>query len=315
MKDNFSREINYLRISVTDKCNLRCMYCMPEEGVPQKNHSELLSLEHIAEITSIAASLGIKKVRITGGEPLVRRGITELVREIAAIPGIEDIAMTTNGILLPQMAEELKKAGLNRVNISLDTFDPDKYHKITRLGSLAEAVEGIRAAEKAGLGPIKLNTVLVGGFNDDEIADLVELTRLRPFELRFIEFMPIGSPIFPESAYIPVSTVLDKVPELSPVGVSGTAKLYALPNALGKVGLISPISSHFCGTCNRIRLTADGKLKPCLHSAEEISVVGLHGDELSETLKSAIFHKPAMHGLLTHDHHSEAIRDMNSIGG
>ena len=315
MRDKYGREINYLRISVTDKCNLRCRYCMPEEGVEKKCHSDILPIEDLAEIAAAAARLGVTKIRLTGGEPLVRKGITQLVREISAIPEIEDLAMTTNGILLPELAQGLKEAGLRRLNISLDTLNAEKYRAITRLGSLDSALAGIRAAVDWGFEPLKINTVLVGGFNDDEIPELVELTCRYPIELRFIELMPIGQPVFPPEAYIDCGTVLQRMPQLQPLESSGTARLYQIPGAPGKVGLIEPLSNHFCGSCNRIRLTADGHLKPCLHSAEEINIAGLHGDELLEALRTAISHKPAQHGLLTCDHHSESVRNMNGIGG
>lgn len=269
----------------------------------------------IVETVKAAASLGINKIRITGGEPLVRPGIVGLISDISQVEGINDIAMTTNGILLPKMAADLKNAGLKRVNISLDTLAPVKYKSITRLGSLQDALEGIRAAEECGLFPLKINTVLIGGFNDGEIIDLAELTLRKNIELRFIELMPVGEPVFPDSAYIPASVINERLPELEYIGFSGTAKLYRLPGAVGRIGLISPVSSHFCACCNRIRLTSDGKIKPCLHSAEEIDISQLHGNELVEALKNAILHKPSQHGLLSAEHHSEALRNMNSIGG
>ena len=314
MKDQFEREISYLRISITDLCNLRCRYCMPD-GVCQKDHRDILSFEEIQEITSAAAELGIHKVRITGGEPLVRRGCVELCRMISGIPGIREVDLTTNGILLPRYARDLKEAGVNRVNISLDTMDPEKYAYITGGGSLKDAMDGIQAAFDAGLTPVKVNTVLIGGFNDAEIPAFVEMTRETPVELRFIELMPMGGE-FGKEAYLPGQIVLDRVPELKPLPVNGgVARLYRLPGGAGRVGLISPLSRHFCGTCNRLRLTSEGNLKPCLHSGQEISVRGKHGEALKDTLRQAIFHKPQMHGILDADHPSEAGRTMNTIGG
>ena len=314
MKDQFEREISYLRISVTDLCNLRCRYCMPD-GVCQKDHRDILSFEEIQEITSAAAELGIHKVRITGGEPLVRRGCVELCRMISGIPGIREVDLTTNGILLPRYARDLKEAGVNRVNISLDTMDPEKYAYITGGGSLKDAMDGIQAAFDAGLTPVKVNTVLIGGFNDAEIPAFVEMTRETPVELRFIELMPMGGE-FGKEAYLPGQIVLDRVPELKPLPENGgVARLYRLPGGAGRVGLISPLSRHFCGTCNRLRLTSEGNLKPCLHSGQEISVRGKHGEALKDTLRQAIFHKPQMHGILDADHPSEAGRTMNTIGG
>lgn len=315
MKDQYQREISYLRVSVTDLCNLRCRYCMPD-GVCQKTHADILSFEEITEIVTAAAQLGIRKVRITGGEPLVRRGVTDLCRMVAAVPGIEEVALTTNGLLLEKYARELKEAGVDRVNISLDTMDPEKYRYITGGGNLEGALRGIQAAFQAGLTPVKVNTVLIGGFNDDEIEAFVNLTRQRPIELRFIELMPMGGE-FGKEAYLPGDEVLRRVPELAPVETEkgGVARLYRLPDGKGKVGLISAVSRHFCATCNRLRLTSEGNLKPCLHSNQEIRVRGKHGEELLDTLRTAILEKPRMHGTLDAEHLSQAGRTMNTIGG
>ena len=314
MRDQFEREITYLRVSVTDLCNLRCRYCMPE-GVCQMRHEDILSFEEIVEIVSAAAELGVRKVRITGGEPLVRRGCVDLVRMVAAIPGIREVDMTTNGVLLARDAAALKAAGLKRVNVSLDSLDPEKYKDITGGGDLKAAIDGIEAAFDAGLTPVKINTVLIGGFNDDEIPAFVELTRRYPVELRFIELMPMGGQ-FGKEAYVPGSRVLELVPALAPTAEDGgVARLYRLPDGKGRVGLISPLSRHFCGTCNRLRLTSEGNLKPCLHSDQEIMVRGKHGQELLDTLKEAIMNKPRMHGTLDADHLSQAGRAMHTIGG
>lgn len=314
MKDQFDREISYLRVSITDLCNLRCRYCMPE-GVCQKRHEDILTFEEITEIVEAAAQLGIEKVRITGGEPLVRKGCVELVRMVSSVPGVKEVDMTTNGVLLGRYAKELKEAGLRRVNISLDSLKPEKYASITGGGELQSALDGIRAAFDAGLTPVKINTVLIGGFNDDEIADFVELTRKQPIELRFIELMPMGG-AFGKDAYLPGETVLKTIPELQPIPHDGgVAQLYQLPGGQGRVGLISPLSRHFCGTCNRLRLTSEGHLKPCLHSNQEIPVRGKHGGELLEILKQAIMKKPQMHAVLDADHLSQAGRAMHTIGG
>lgn len=314
MKDQFDREITYLRVSVTDLCNLRCRYCMPD-GVCQKRHEDILSFEEITEIVAAAAELGVRKVRVTGGEPLVRKGCVDLVRMIAAIPGVEEVDMTTNGVLLARDAAALKAAGLRRVNISLDSLDPEKYAYITGGGSLQDAIAGIKAAFDVGLTPVKINTVLIGGFNDDEIPAFVELTRSYPVELRFIELMPMGGQ-FGKDAYVPGSRVLEAVPALSPIPQDGgVAQLYQLTDGKGRVGLISPLSRHFCGTCNRLRLTSEGHLKPCLHSNQEILVRGKHGKELLDTLKEAILNKPQMHGALDAEHLSQAGRAMHTIGG
>lgn len=316
MRDTFDRNITYLRVSITDRCNLRCRYCMPEEGVCKLRHQDILSFEEILEIVGAAAELGIEKVRVTGGEPLVRKGCVELCRDISKIPGIREVTLTTNGILLEKYAQGLKDAGISRVNISLDTLDPEKYKKITGGGTLDSALRGIQAAKQAGLSPIKINTVLIGGFNDDEITSFVDLTRDAPIELRFIELMPIGSTEFGENAYLSGDAVLEAVPELWPLRQDdGVARLYQLPGARGKVGLISPLSRHFCAACNRLRLTSEGALKPCLHSAQEISLRGLHGEELKATILAAAKAKPKMHGTLDARHKSEAGRTMNTIGG
>lgn len=314
MKDQFDREITYLRVSITDLCNLRCRYCMPD-GVCQKQHEDILSFEEVTEIVEAAAHLGVKKIRITGGEPLVRKGCVELVRMVAAVPGIEEVDMTTNGVLLSRYASELKEAGLRRVNISLDSLKPEKYADITGGGDLNAAWAGVRAAFDAGLTPVKINTVLIGGFNDDEISDFVALTKTYPVELRFIELMPMGGK-FGKNAYVPGETVLQTVPQLRPIPHDGgVAQLYQLPDGKGRVGLISPLSRHFCGTCNRLRLTSEGNLKPCLHSSQEILVRGKHGTQLVETLREAILNKPQMHGTLDAEHRSEAGRAMHTIGG
>ncbi len=318
MVDRYGRKIEYLRISLTDLCNLRCVYCMPEEGVCKLPHERILSLEEIAEIAAAAVALGVTKIRLTGGEPLVRRGVVELVRQLRPLPGLRELALTTNGLLLPELARPLKEAGLDRVNISLDTLDPEKYRRLTRIGTLQQALDGIRAAEEAGLTPIKLNAVLIGGVNDDEIPALAALTREKPIEMRFIELMPIGDAYrFGPQAYLPAETVLERLPELQPLPTErgGVARRYAFPGAAGSVGLISPVSCSFCSECNRIRLTSDGMLKPCLHSAREFPLRGLHGEALSAAILDAVDAKPEAHGAFSATQRSEAGRNMNEIGG
>lgn len=315
MKDQYFRDITYLRVSITDRCNLRCRYCMPD-GVCKLSHEDILSYEEILEIVEAAAELGVKKIRITGGEPLVRPGCADLCQMISGVPGIQELTLTTNGVLLEQQAEALKAAGVNRVNVSLDTLDPEKYKKITGGGDISRVLRGIEKAKEVGLAPLKLNAVLIGGFNDNEIEHFVELTRNNPVELRFIELMPMGDTEFGESAYIPGDTVLERMPELQEISSDGgVARLYRLPDGQGKVGLISPLSRHFCDTCNRIRLTSEGTIKPCLHSSREINLRGLHGEDLKAQLSAAILEKPRMHGTLDATHQSEAGRNMNTIGG
>ena len=317
MKDTFGRSITYMRLSVTDKCNLRCRYCMPAEGVCKRSHTDMLTEDEMIMAVRAAAEIGVTKVRITGGEPLVKRNILSICERTAAVPGIEEVCITTNGILLPQLAPDLKKAGVKRLNLSIDTLDEEKYAYITRIGTMDKALAGIEAALSAGFEKVKVNSVLIGGFNDDEIEKLVSLTVDNPIDVRFIELMPMyDSGDFGKEAYLPATAVLDKVPELREVeGETGVARMFALPGAKGRVGLINPVSSHFCATCNRIRLTADGKLKPCLHSSTEYSIKGLSYEETLAQFKRAVLDKPECHAELSAESRSEAGRNMNQIGG
>ena len=317
MIDKLGRDITYLRISLTDKCNLRCRYCMPAEGVCRRSHHEMMNEDEVVTAVEVAASLGIHKIRLTGGEPLVKKNIVSICRRVAAVEGIREVCLTTNGLLLPELAVPLKEAGVKRINLSLDTLDPRKYAYITRIGRLEQFEAGLRAALKAGFDKVKINAVLIGGFNDDEIEALAALTRKYPVDMRFIELMPIQDhDEFGESAYVPYSRVLEKLPEAVPAEKDGgVAKLYRLPGAMGNIGLISPISAHFCGECNRLRLTADGKLKPCLHSADEYSIKGLDFEGMKAVFEQAIWNKPAWHGDLDAVHRSQAGRNMNQIGG
>jgi len=317
MIDQYGRNINYLRISVTELCNLRCRYCMPAEGICKKQHDEMLREDELILAVEAAASLGIHKVRITGGEPLVKKNIISICQRIAKIPGIREVCMTTNGLLLPKLAAPLKAAGVSRINISLDTLDAKKYAYITRGGVLEDALEGIQTALAADFAKVKLNAVLIGGFNDDEIVSLAELTRRYPLDVRFIELMPMyDSGDFGKEAFVPYTRVLEQLPELQTISSDGgVAQLYRLPGALGNVGLISPVNAHFCGQCNRLRLTADGKLKPCLHGAAEYSIRGLTLTEMQTVMQTVIYHKPAWHGELDAEHRSQAGRNMNQIGG
>lgn len=317
MIDGFGREITYMRLSVTELCNLRCRYCMPEDGVCMKCHEEMLTEDEMIQAVETAASLGIKKLRLTGGEPLVKKNILSICRRTAAVKGIQEVCLTTNGTLLPEMAKELKDAGVKRLNISLDTLNPEKYAYITRRGTLEKAIRGIETALEVGFDRIKINVVLIGGFNDDEIPALAELTRKYPIDVRFIEMMPMyDSGDFGAASYLPGTAVLEALPELKEVPHDGgVARLYHLPGAQGDIGLINPVSSHFCGTCNRIRLTADGKLKPCLHSDQEYSIKGLNPADMREMMVQAIMAKPACHAPLSMEERSQAGRNMNQIGG
>ena len=313
MKDRFGRNITYLRISVTDLCNLRCKYCMPESGIESLCHSDILSIEEIVEIVKVASKNGIKKIRLTGGEPLVRRGFINLCKQISKIDEIEDIAITTNGVYLKEMADELFENKVRRINFSLDTLIKEKYNDITRRNDFDKTMESLFYAIKKGF-KVKINVVLIGGFNDDEIQDFVNLANDYDLEVRFIELMQIGETAnWSKDKFISNNIVLEKVPKLEFDGISGVAKIYKIKGQKGKIGLISPISCSFCSDCNRIRLTSDGKLKPCLHSKDEINLKGLSGEELEEVFKRGIFDKPEKHHL--EDGKSESARDMNKIGG
>lgn len=314
MQDGCGRTIDYLRLSVTDRCNYRCQYCMPETGVEKRAHGDILTLEELAEIAGAAVACGVKKIRLTGGEPLVRRGLVDLCRMLRAIPGVEELCITTNGSLLPHLAKPLREAGLDRLNISLDTLRPKRFAAMTRLGTLQDVLDGIEAAEAAGFHGLKFDTVLIGGFNDDEIEDFVNLSREHPWEMRFIELMPMGPCAgWDRSCFLPAETVLDRVPELEPLEAQGVARRYKLPGAAGTVGLISPVSHDFCAECRRVRVTSDGRLKGCLHSREEISLRGLHGEALADAIRQGILHKPKRHHLA--ERPSDTPRNMNQIGG
>ena len=317
MRDNFGREISYLRLSVTERCNLRCRYCMPEDGICKKAHEDMLTEDEMICAVEAAVSLGLHKLRITGGEPLVKKNIVRLCQRAAAVPGLQELCLTTNGSLLPELAGPLREAGVDRLNISLDTLDPEKYAWITRRGSLEQALAGIEAAYAAGFERLKINAVLMGGFNDEEIPALAELTRKYRADVRFIELMPMyDSGDFGPESYLPGEAVLKKLPELEPVPHDGgVARLYRLPGSQGNIGLISAVSQHFCAKCNRIRLTADGKLKPCLHSNQEYSIKGLDREGMKEQMRRAILAKPACHPPLSAEQRSLAGRNMNQIGG
>jgi len=268
-----------------------------------------------------ATTLGVRKVRVTGGEPLARRGVVDLCRMVAAVPGVEELDMTTNATMLAPVAAGLRAAGVTRLNVSLDTLDPERYRAVTRVGTLADALAGIRAAHEAGFGsstdsPLKINCVLMGGVNVDEVPRLVDMARRGPVEVRFIELMPMGEcALWPRERFVSADVVLDACPELERIGTGGVAELYRGPGFAGRVGLIRAVSHRFCSACDRIRVTADGRVKPCLHSAVEVSVRGLHGEELERALARAILMKPAHHELAPGVRPSATSRDMNEIGG
>ena len=327
--DAYSRPISYLRISVTDRCNLRCVYCMPPEGVAWMPHEAILTYEEIVEVVRAAAELGISKVRLTGGEPLVRLDIEELVRGISQVPGIDDLAVTTNGILLPRHAAQLAEAGLHRVNISLDSLRPERYESITRGGHLEDVLEGMEAARRAGLDPIKINTVVIRGVNDDEVVDLARKTMEEGWHLRFIELMPVGGGDLIGDRWLDRVVTAEEIREevesavgrLEPAKISvgnGPARYYRLPGAQGTLGFITPISEHFCYRCNRMRLTADGQLRPCLLSDDEIDLrtplrAGAGVEELKGLLLQGVERKPRSHHLA--ESLSPRRRTMSQLGG
>ncbi|MDP4146811.1 MAG: GTP 3',8-cyclase MoaA [Bacillota bacterium] len=318
MIDSYGRRINYLRISVTDLCNLRCRYCMPEKGIKKINYENILRLEEIVTISQEFVALGVDKIRITGGEPLVRKNILKLVEDTAKLKGLKELAMTTNGTLLREYAADLKNAGLNRINISLDTLNPMKYRHITKGGRLKDVLAGIEKAKAAGLLPLKLNVVLIKGFNDNEIEDFIKLTQHEEIDVRFIELMPIGEVRhWSLNKYLSNNIILEKSKELISVKNEDTAspaQYFKLPDGKGRVGLINPISCKFCSKCNRIRLTADGKLKNCLHSNEEIDLRNAlrNEEDIKKIIINLVNNKPKEHKLEQGDYID---RNMIAIGG
>ncbi|HSB65953.1 MAG TPA: GTP 3',8-cyclase MoaA [Anaerolineales bacterium] len=321
--DSWGRQITYLRISVTDRCNMRCVYCTPPEGIRWKAREEILSYEEISSVVSVAARLGIRFIRLTGGEPLVRPDLPVLISALAAIPGIEEVSLTTNGSLLEKFAKPLAEAGLKRVNISLDTLDAERFRFITRGGDIEQVWRGIATAEMVGLNPIKVNTVIVRGLNSDEIVPLAQLTRRHPWHIRFIELMPIGNggdwgsemPV-PYDRYFSVAEMKELLTDfdLQPIHNSlgnGPERTYRIPGSQGTIGFISPVSEHFCSTCNRLRLTADGCLRSCLMSDQEVPVrAAIHKSNTLEILiRQAIAMKPESH------HMSEALCLAQPAGG
>ncbi len=327
--DPFGRPITYLRISVTDRCNLRCVYCMPPEGVVWKPHETILRFEEILQIVEVAAQEGIREVRLTGGEPLIRQGVPDLVRMIAGVPGIEDISLTTNGLLLEKLAFPLAEAGLKRVNISLDTLNAEKFDRITRGGSFEKVWRGLQAATAAGLAPLKINSVALKGINDDELLDLARLSLRYPWHIRFIELTPTKNQApwgegFPPPAdcYLSVQAILER---LKPLGIEpanggtqagyGPAQQYWIPGAPGRIGVISALGEQFCSTCNRLRLTADGYLRPCLMNDGEVYLLDAirRGEPVLPLLQQAVHNKPRQH--LLDQGQSPNGRCMTQIGG
>lgn len=309
LRDQFGRRINYLRISLTDACNLRCVYCMPER-MTFRPRQELMTDAELLTLAGLMADLGVDKIRLTGGEPTVRPNLVEIIRRLAQLPGLKELAMTTNGVLLPQLAEPLARAGLNRINISIDTLDPAKFKRITRWGSLDAVWAGLEAAEAAGLRPIKINAVVTRGFNDEEVVDLARLSLERDWDIRFIELMPFaGEADFAQHAVVSsaetrarIEASLGPLQELPGHDRRDPARPYRLPGARGALGFISSITEPFCAGCNRVRLTADGKLRLCLLRDGEIDLLtllrqGAGAERLEKEIAAAVWRKPWGHGL------------------
>jgi cyclic pyranopterin phosphate synthase len=330
MIDGYNRNINYLRISITDRCNLRCSYCMPKEGVSALGHEDVLRYEEILRIVKVAVSLGIAKVRITGGEPLVRRGVVDFIAGLAEISGLTDISLTTNGILLAPFAVPLLAAGIKRINISLDSLNEAKYARITRGGELNAVLRGIEAVHQAGFYPVKINTVVIKGVNDDEIIDFARLTLHKPYQIRFIELMPMGQAgLGCEDQYLSNDVILERIKKIYRLescgdgknNTDGPARMYRIEGGLGEIGFISPISHHFCESCNRLRLTADGHLRACLLQDNDVALRdalrdGCRDEELQRLMTGVIAAKPGRHELSGDENHvKKCAKEMSAIGG
>ena len=321
------RVINYLRLSVTDRCNLRCMYCMPEEGVNFVPHDAILSYEEMLHLVELCVRKGIRKVRLTGGEPLVRKGFMDFLKNLGKTEGLDEISLTTNGVLLKEFAAGIREAGILRVNISLDTLQPERFFRITGRDLFKQVWEGILEAEQAGFNPIKINVVAIKGVNDDEIVDFASLTFEKPYHIRFIEHMPInGSGGWGHDRFISSNEILNKVESLGEIrriengsNLDGPANRFIFKKGIGEIGLIEAMSNHFCGACNRLRLTADGHLRSCLFSDNEIDIIGplrqgKDDDTILELIEKAIGEKPENHEILSQEPR-KCVRRMSSIGG
>ncbi len=323
LRDSFGRPVDYLRLSVTDRCNLRCVYCMPPEGIPLKPMEEILTYDELLRVVRVAVSLGIRKVRITGGEPLVRRGVVDFVRDLAGVPGISDLCLTTNGVALADLAGPLKASGLRRVNISLDTVRRDRYAEVTRRDLLPAVLAGIDAAIAAGLLPLKINAVLLPGLHPCEVDDFLDLARKMPVEVRFIERMPVGC--LPAEGYVSADGIRHRILALPGVregnGAGSTpAVTYDVPGFRGTLGIISPVSRKFCSFCNRLRMTADGRLRNCLFARETLDVRqalrGGAGDrDLAGLLRRAVAEKPEGHDLCGGGTPPSTGEPMSRVGG
>ncbi len=325
MRDSFGREIHYLRVSLTDRCNFRCVYCMPERGVVFHPHDHHLSDAELTRVIRLMAPLGFDRIRLTGGEPTVRPNLVPMVAALAAIPGIQEIAMTTNALRLEKIAEPLARAGMKRVNVSIDTLDAERFTRITRVGKLDAVWRGVLAAERAGLTPIKLNAVIVRGYNEQDIVDLARLTLTHAWDMRFIEMMPLGSIAdFQMDSVVTAdeiqARVQDAFGELIPLEWNGhdPARTYRIRGGQGALGFISSVSAPFCAGCDRIRLTSDGRLRLCLLRDDEVDLLtplraGASDAELTELIARGVYHKPWGHGLA--EHVIAGSRIMSQIGG
>lgn len=323
MTDKYGRNIDYLRISITDKCNLRCMYCMLPQGISSTSYDSILKYEEILKIVEVGIELGINKVRITGGEPLLRKGVIELIKELGRLPEIKDISMTTNGVLLPKYAFALKNAGLSRVNISLDSLNSDTYKRITGRDEFANAIEGIKAAFEADLKPIKINVVVMKDINDNELKDFVNLTKEKDLHVRFVEYMPIGDVrSFVANYYISLNELKTEIiheMDMVPANIKscGPSNNYKAAGMKGTIGFITPISNNFCSECNRIRLSADGFLRPCLANDIEVDLHDKNGkirkEVVREKFKEALKLKPKSHNFYKKNFLSQ--KNMFQIGG
>ncbi|MHB8124733.1 MAG: GTP 3',8-cyclase MoaA [Desulfitobacteriaceae bacterium] len=323
MQDQFERQIEYLRISVTDRCNLRCRYCMPEKRVEWMPRNQILTFEEILRLIKISTQLGFRRFRITGGEPLVRKGIMNFLHHVSKIPDVNDLMLTTNGILLSENAFELKKVGIKRVNISLDTLNPQRFRENTRGGEVEKVLQGVFRSIEAGLDPVKLNVVVERSINLAEIPKFLDFARQYPLHIRFIELMPIGASSDSRADFVSIAEMKESLGiaglEMTKnIPGGGPAEYFRPEGYQGSVGFISALSQHFCNTCNRMRLTADGKLRPCLYSSQEIDIKGVlrsgkTDSEIAEVFAEAVWHKPAEHHM--NDQPWRDIRLMSQIGG
>lgn len=324
--DKHNRHLNYLRISITDRCNLRCLYCMPREGLAKLRHEDILTYEEILRLATIAVNMGVNKIRLTGGEPLIRKGLFRLLPPLAALSGLKDISLTTNGIYLKENLDKIKAAGIKRINVSLDTLNRERYRKITGYDGFEQVRKGIRSAEKLGFNPIKINMVVIQGINDDEIIDFARLSLDHPYHIRFIEYMPSGfADQDTQFHYVPNTDIKDRLMRIGKLDqvphkeIDGPTVRFRFEGAPGEIGFISPLTHHFCQECNRLRLTASGHLRPCLLSDQEVDLktpmrAGASDNDLARIFLKAAENKPRAHRLVS-EHCGSLSGKMSAIGG